>query len=159
MAHGWIGRSFTVVGRVFGWGILGAICGVLLGLTIGVIHAPPYDPRDELEHEWYTPAVILIIMPVECLAGLLIGTLIALGVHTPPGRGKAFVFALGGAALGVGLGWVLAKVFHVVLVDWRDGSELVSSLILQVAGAIGGMVLAASWTSVGKPKVRESELA
>jgi hypothetical protein len=152
-------RPLAVAGRVLGWGILGAICGVLLGCTIGVIHAPRTDASDPLEHEWYTPFVLLLIIPAECVAGLVIGTGIALGVHTPIGRRKAFAFAAGGAALGVGLGWVLATVFQVVLVNWHDGSKLMSSLIMQAAGAIGGLVVASSSDLAGKPKVQQSPLA
>ena len=153
-----IGRLLAVAGRVLGWGILGAICGVLLGITIGVIHAPQVDASDPLEHEWYTPFVLLLIIPAECVAGLVIGTGIALGGHTPIGRRKAFAFALGGAALGAGVGWVLATVFQVVLVNWHDGSKLMSSLILQAAGALGGLLVGSSSGLAGKLKVRESEL-
>jgi hypothetical protein len=153
-----IGRLLAVAGRALGWGILGAICGVLLGIAIGVINAPRRDASDPLEHEWYTPFVLLLIIPAECVAGLVIGTGIALGVHTPIGRRKAFASALGGAALGVGAGWVLATVFQVVLVNWHDGSKLMSSLIFQAAGAVGGLVVASSSGSDGKPKVHQSEL-
>ena len=158
MAGGGIGRAFIVVGRVLGWGVLGAVCGVVLGFTIGVIHAPPDVPGQPLANEWYTVGVFLIMF-VECVAGFLVGAGIAVGVRTPPARWKAFGFALAGAALGVGLGWVLARVFHVILVDWRDLSEHMSSLVLQAAGAVGGMVLAASLDPGGKPKVRGPELA
>src|SRR3954453_22613519 len=123
---GSIGRAFAVIGRVLGWSMLGAVCGVLLGLGIGVIHAPTVIPGDPLAHEWYTPFVFILIMPVECLAGLLIGAGIAVGVRSSSGRRNAFRLALGGAVLGVGLGWVLARVFHVLLIDWGGGSELVS---------------------------------
>jgi MFS family permease len=145
--------------RVLGWGILGAICGTLLGCTISAIHVPPSDPSDPLENEWYMLFVLLLIIPAECVAGLVIGTGIALGVHTPRGRRKAFAFAVGGAILGVGLGWVLATVFHVVLVNWNDGSKHMSSLILQAAGVVGGLLVAASSDSVAKSKLRESECA
>ena len=152
-------RLLAVAGKVLGWGILGAICGVLSGIAIGVINAPRRDARDPSEHEWYTPFVLLLIIPAECVAGLAIGTWIALGVHAPIGRRKAFAFALGGAALGVGLGWVLATFFQVVLVNWHDGSKLMSSLILQAAGVIGGLVVASLSDLAGKPKVQQSDLA
>jgi hypothetical protein len=154
-----IGRLLAVAGRVLGWGILGAICGVLLGITIGVINAPPSDTSDPSEHEWYTPFVLLLIIPAECVAGLVIGTGIALGVHTPIGRRKAFAFAVGGAILAVGLGWMLATVSQVVLVNWNDGSKLMSNVILQAAGVVGGLLVAASSDSVAKSKLRESECA
>jgi hypothetical protein len=152
-------RLLAVAGRVLGWGILGAICGMLLGVAIGVIHAPQSDGSDPLEHESYTPFVLLLIIPLECVAGLVIGTGIALGVRTPIGRGKAFAFAIGGAALGVGLGWMLATVSQVVLVNWNDGSKLMSNVILQAAGVVGGLLVAASSDSIAESKLRESECA
>ena len=152
-----IGRLLAMTGRVLGWAILGAICGVLLGCTIGVIHAPRSDASDPLEHEWYTPFVLLLIIPAECVAGFVIGTRIALGVHTPIGRRKAFA-SLPGRGGPWGRGRVgLATLFQVVLVNWHDGSKLMSSLSLQTAGALGGLVVASSSGLDGKPKVRESE--
>jgi hypothetical protein len=143
-----IGRALAVLGRVLGWGILGAVCGVLLGFTNGVVHAPPPDPGYPLANEWY-PVGVILIMCVECVVGLLLGAGVALGFRTPSGRRKAFAFALGGAVLGLGLGWFLARIV-VLLVDWRDGSELVSNLVTQAAGAFGGIALAASRQPAGK---------
>ena len=142
MARGVFKRGVIVVGRVLGWGLLGAVSGRLLGLTIGFSLAPPDVPGQPLANEWYTVGVLLIMF-VEGIAGVLVGAGIAVGAGSSPVRREVFVLALGGAALGVGLGWIFARVFHVVLVDWRDGSELVSSLVLQAAGAVGGVVFAA----------------
>ena len=137
------GRVFAVLGRILGWGMLGAVCGLLLGLAVGVIHAPGAVPGDELANEWYTVGV-MIFMFLECVAGFFAGAGIAVALRTRSGRRKAFALALAGAALGVGLGWILARVFHVILVDWRDSSEHMSSLFLQAAGAFGGMLFVVS---------------
>jgi hypothetical protein len=142
VANGWR-RAFGVVGRAFGWGALGGVCGLLLGLTVGIIHAPRAVAGDELANEWYTVGVMMFIL-LECVAGFLAGAGIAVALRTRSGRRKAFAFALGGAVLGVGLGWVLARVFHVILVDWRDGSEHMSSLLLQGVGGVGGMLFVVS---------------
>jgi hypothetical protein len=136
-----IRRAFAAGGRALGWGTLSAACGILLGLAIGVIHSPPEVPGDELANEWY-PVGVMLIMFVECVVGFLAGAGIALGVRTPSGRGRVFAFALGGAVLGAGLGWVLARVFHIILIDWRDLSELASNLALQAAGAVVGIGIA-----------------
>lgn len=98
-------------------------------------------------------------MPYDCFGGLLMGVVIARGVRAPAGRGKVLVFALCVWALGVGLGWVLARVAHAVLGHWRDVWELMWSLLLQASDSVVGMALAWSWDPVGKPKMRESELA
>ncbi len=143
MTGGSRGRVFAVVGRVFGWGVLGAVCGLFLGLVVGVIHAPWAVPGDELANEWYTVGVMLF-MVLECVAGFFAGGGIAVALRTRAGRRRAFAFALGGAALGVGLGWALARVFHVILVDWHDASELMSSLFVQAVGGIGGMLIVVS---------------
>jgi hypothetical protein len=135
------GRAFVLLGRALGWGVLGAVCGLLLGFTIGVIHTPPDVPG--VVNEWYTVGV-LFVMFVECIAGFVVGAGVAAFGRSSSGRRKMFGLSLGGAALGAGLGWVLARVFHVLLVDWRDGSELVSNLVTQAAGAAGGMWLVAS---------------
>ncbi len=142
-ARGSGGRFFAVMGRVLGWGVLGGVCGLLLGLTVGVIHAPPAVPGDELANEWYTLGVMMF-MALESVAGFFAGAGIAVALRTRAGRRKAFAFALGGAVLGIGLWWVLARVFHVILVDWRDGSEQMSSLFLQAAGGFGGMLFVVS---------------
>ena len=78
------------------------------------------------------------------LAGLLIGAGIALGVTTPAGRRRSFAFALLGAVIGAGLLWVVAHLAHVILIDWRDASELMSSLIVQAVGLTVGLIVAAS---------------
>jgi hypothetical protein len=45
MGEGWIDRTFVVLGRALGWGLLGAVCGLLLGFTACVAHAPPDIPE------------------------------------------------------------------------------------------------------------------
>jgi ABC-type Fe3+ transport system permease subunit len=78
-------------------------------------------------------------MVVEAVVGFLTGAAIAIIPRTPKGRRHAFGFALVGALLGIALSWILARVFHIVLFDWRDASELVSCMALQAAGAIAGI--------------------
>ena len=143
-----IARAFAAIGRLLGWGILGVICGIGLGLINGMIHSPPEVPGDDLANEWYTVGVMLIMF-VEAVAGFLLGAGIGIGVHTPARRGRVFRLALTGAVLGLGIGWVLARVFHVILIDWHDGSELVSNMAVQLAGAIAGMAAARSAPTVG----------
>ena len=142
-ATGRFGRAVALIGRMLGWGVLAAVSGVILGLLNGVVHNPPDVPGDELANEWYTVGVI-IIMVVEAIVGFLIGAAIAIIPRTPKGRRHAFGFALVGAFLAIGLAWILARVFHVVLFDWRDASELVSCMTLQAAGAVAGISYAVS---------------
>jgi hypothetical protein len=142
-ASGRFGRALALVGRMLGWGVLAAVSGLILGLLNGVVHNPPDVPGDELANEWYTVGVI-IIMVVESVVGFLIGAAIAIIPRTAKGRRHAFGFALVGALLAIGLAWILARVFHIVLFDWRDGSELVSCMALQAAGAIVGISYAVS---------------
>ena len=148
IASGPIGRAFALAGRVVVWGILCAFWGVLLGFINGVIHVPPAVSGEPLEHEWY-PLGVLLIMVVECVAGFLLGAGVAAGVQ-PSSRGrKVLALGLGGAFLGLGLGWVLARVFQVVLIHANDSSELVSDLFLQAIGAFGGMVFGATRQEAG----------
>jgi hypothetical protein len=142
--RGGIGRAFAAAVRILGWSLLGAVCGVLLGCCVGVIHAPAKPPSDPLEYEWYMPFVLILVIPLEWLAGLLIGAGIAVGVPTPARRRRTFLLALGGAILGVGFGWVLGRVFHVILIFWHDGSQHMTSLALQAVGAIVGIIFATS---------------
>jgi hypothetical protein len=144
VAEGPVGRALAVLERIVISGLVGAGCGLFFGLTVGLIHAPADVPGDPPANEWYTAAGFAVMF-IECVAGFLLGFGVAVGFRTSPGRRRAFALAFFGSALGAGLAWVLARVFHVMLVDWRDGSELVSSLISQAVGAVGGMALAAPW--------------
>jgi hypothetical protein len=116
MTKGSIGRAFTAVARVLGWSTLGAVVGVLLGLANGVIHAPSEAPGDPQANEWYTLGVILVVV-VECVAGILVGAGIAAGAQDRSCRREAFSFALVGAVGGMGIGWPMVRIFHVVLID------------------------------------------
>jgi hypothetical protein len=71
--------------------------------------------------------------------GTMVGAGLGLGVPSVPARRKAFFFAVCGAALGVGLGWVLTRVLHGPLVEQLYGSELMWNLIPQAVGALGGI--------------------
>jgi hypothetical protein len=140
----WFVRAFAVAGRIVGWSLLGAGCGVLLGCGVGILHGPSDPPSHPLEYEWYMPFVLIVVMPLETLAGLLIGAGIAVGVRTPARRRRTFLLALAGAILGAGFGWILGRVLHVILIFWHDGSEHMSSLALQAVGAFVGIVFATS---------------
>ncbi len=133
-----MGRLILIAGRVLGMGLLGAISGILLGLAAGTIHAPATVAGDDLANEWY-PVGVLLIMFVECCVGFLIGAGIAVAGQSPSGRWKRFAFALGGAILGVGVAGVLTHGARIVLVNWADGSELASSLVLQLLGVVAGI--------------------
>jgi len=74
------------------------------------------------------------------------------------GRRNVFLFARLGALLGLGIGWLLARVFRLVSIDWRDGSELASSLLFQAVGAFCAMVFAASRPVAGVKPPRYGEL-
>ncbi len=87
------GCLWALVGCVFGgvWGLVAAI-------LIGWINAPVVNPNDELAHEWYTPFVLLMVMPAGVIIGAVIGSLAVNAFKVT--RGKAI--AWGGA------GWLLA---------------------------------------------------
>jgi hypothetical protein len=148
-------RGLAAIGRAIGWGAVGAFCGLLCGIGGGFALAPPVDPAQPLEHEWYVPHLLIAILPAQLLAGLFLGVFIASRTDTPAGRGRAFVRALIGAIVGLGL-----AAAGVRLVDGlgrpRAGGELWFSLVAQVAGAVIAVQLGAPprVTRVGRPDAR-----
>jgi hypothetical protein len=131
-------RASALVGRVLGWGALGALCGLILGLVNGVIHTSPELPGADWANE-FRPFRLMAIMSFECVAGGFVGAGLGLGVPSVSARRRAFFFAVWGAALGVDLGWVLTRVLHVPSVEQLYGSELMWNLIPQALGALGGI--------------------
>jgi hypothetical protein len=133
----------ALAGRMLGWGVLGAGCGLLLGLANGIAHLPAEEPGgDPVGNEWWMVGII-IFMIIEAIAGAIIGAGIAFVGLSRSSRRRAFVHGLIGAFLGLVVGCVLARGFHIVLVSGGDGAVLPSNLITQAAGAAAGMAFAA----------------
>lgn len=126
-------KIVIVIGRMFGWGILGAVCGVSLGLITGLLHIPPDNPGDPLANEWYGLGVI-ITMFFECCAGGLLGAGIAVVVRGPSARTRAFLLAILGAVLGVGAARLMPD---------QGDDALVLSMFFQAVGVVAILVVGA----------------
>ena len=112
----------------------------------------PYTTATRRRSDWaneFRPVRVIAIMSFECVAGGFVGAGLGLGVPSVSARRKAFFFAVCGAALGVGLGWVLTRVLHVPSVEQLYGSELIWNLIPQAVGALAGFATSFSGQAGG----------
>ena len=109
---------------------------------------------NDLTHEWYTVGVLLCMF-VEALTGFLLGAGIAVGSNTRSRRRRAFAFVLGGALIGLGVEWILARGLHWTFVDWRrllPNSH--RAMLMQAIGASGALFFDAWKPLTGKNSSR-----
>jgi hypothetical protein len=126
---------FAVFGRMVCWGVLGAVCGVCLGLVTGLLHIPSYEVSDPLANEWY-PLGVLFTMFCECCGGFLLGAAIAGPIRNPTNRKRVFLTAIVGAILGV---------VAVRLVPDLGDDALVLSVYGQALGVLVTLSAASLW--------------
>jgi hypothetical protein len=126
--------ALAVTGRVIGWSALGTLCGLLGGLGNGLLLAPPVGPEEPPASGRYVDHLVTVILPAEILAGLVVGAIISVLADSPVARPVAFMRALIGAFVGLGLTAACIRVLDSCGVR-RPGWELWFCFLMQAAGA------------------------
>ena len=112
---------------------LGGLVGFGSACLIGYLDAPEVNPADPLEHEWYTPYILLVLVPGGLLAGVVMGTMASL-MRT----------GLSWRSIGGGFtGWLMAMVGGwIVFGGLEPGLVTLHGLLTCVATAVGFAVVA-----------------
>ena len=128
--------------------LVGSMFGGLVGIgsacLIGYLDAPEVNPADPLEHEGYTPYVLLVLIPGGLLAGIVMGT-----IASSMRSGLTWKSIAGGTA-----GWLLAMAGGWILFRGREAGVTLHGLLTCVATAVG-FALAANHFGPGSRRPEE----